>query len=69
MNTCKDLVILKRSTRAFELIFTKDNVPVDITGWTIYFTAKAKMEDEDSASVINKVLTSLTDPTNGKTLI
>ena len=69
MSTCKDLVILRRSTRAFELIFTKDKVAKDITGWTIYVTAKTKMEDADSIAVINKTITSLTNPTSGKTLI
>ena len=68
MSTCKDLVMLRRSTRAFELIFTKDKVAIDITGWTIYFTAKEKMEDNDSAAVINKVVTP-TNPTTGKVFI
>ena len=68
MSTCKDLVMLRRSTRAFELIFTKDNVAIDITGWTIYFTAKVKMEDTDENAVINKVITP-ENPGTGKLLI
>jgi len=69
MSVCKDLVMLRRSTRAFELIFTKDKVAKDITGWTIYVTVKTKMEDSDANAVINKVITSLTNPTSGKALI
>lgn len=68
MSTCKDLVRLRRSTRAIELIFTKDKVALDITGWKIYFTAKTKMEDTDGNAVINKVITP-TNPTTGKVLI
>ena len=68
MSTQKNLVMLKRSTRAFELIFTKDSVALDITGWTIYFTAKTKMEDPDTEAGINKVITP-PNPKTGKVLI
>jgi len=39
--------------------------PVDITGWTIYFTAKKNETDSDNSAVIS-ITETPTDPTNGK---
>ena len=71
MSVCQNLGVLRRSTKTFELIFTNkiDKSPKSISGWTFYFTAKTKMEDSDAQAVINKVITDLTEPTIGKTLI
>jgi len=51
------------------LAFTLDGVPKDITGWTIFFTVKKKVEDDDADAVIKKEITTHTDPMNGKTEI
>ncbi len=43
----------------------------DLTGATVYFTAKPALTDDatDTSAVITKEVTSHTDPTNGKTVI
>lgn len=40
--------------------------PIDITGWTIFFTVKAKADDLDAAAVISKTITVFSDPTSGE---
>lgn len=41
----------------------------DITGYTIYFTVKASIEDADSSAIIKKEVTSHTTPLTGVTTI
>jgi len=65
----KDLQLERKSTKVYELAFSTDGIVEDITGWTVYFTAKAKMEDVDADAVISLKITSHSDPTNGVTLI
>ena len=52
-------------------IKNSENIPIDITGGTIYFTVKEELNDvpDDSGSVISIDVTSHTDPTNGITQI
>ena len=69
MLTWKDLEVVRRTTKSYELQFKKSGVTADITGWTIYFTVKKKMEDSDSNAIISKDVTDHSDPTDGKTLI
>ena len=64
----KDLKIVKGTTKAYEVEISKDNVIEDITGWTVTFIAKEKMNDPDSSAVIN-IEASLSDATSGKALI
>jgi hypothetical protein len=68
--TCRNLVIFRNTSKSFQLNF-KDTVgnPEDITGWTVYFTVKEKMEDADVDAKISKDITSHYDATAGKTLI
>lgn len=48
---------------------SSDNA-IDITGWTIWFTAKNKATDDDSDAVIGpKSVTSHTDAANGESKI
>ena len=68
-NRCHDFDIDRKTTKAIELLFKRNKVPIDITGWTIYFTVKSKMEDSDSSALIQKDITSHLDPKNGKSLI
>ena len=42
-----------------------DGNPLDITGWTLFFTAKAKADDPDPG-VISKTITTFTNPTGGE---
>ena len=68
-NRCHDFDIDRKTTKAIELLFKKDKIPLDITGWIIYFTVKNKMEDSDLNALIKKDISSHIDPTNGKSLI
>jgi len=66
---CKDLIIFKKSTPVYQLTFKKDGVVTDITGWTVYMTVKKTAQLADSAAIINKIITSHSDATNGQTQI
>jgi hypothetical protein len=65
----KDLVIPKGTTKAYEVQIAKNNMPEDITGWTIIFMVKTKMSDDDGDAIINKTITTHSEPTQGKSLI
>lgn len=69
MSNEKELSIFKGTSVGYELIFTEDNLPIDITGWTVYFTVKEKMEDPDSSAAISKEITTHEDPTAGISVI
>lgn len=68
-NLCENLTLFSNTTKAYELRFTRNGIPEDITGWTVYFTVKEEENDADNDAVIKKDITSHTDPTNGITLI
>jgi len=44
-------------------------VPIDITGWKIYFTVKKNKGDSDDVAMIKVDWTSHTDPVNGQTTL
>ena len=44
-------------------------VPIDITGWKIYFTVKKNKDDSDDVAMIKVDWTSHSDPTNGETYL
>lgn len=46
-----------------------DETPVDITGWTLYFTVKQNETDDDDSAKIKKDVTVHIDPVNGKTKV
>lgn len=46
-----------------------DDVVIDITGFTIFFTVKLKSTDLEADAYITKDITSHTDPTAGETQI
>ena len=66
---CQNLEILRKSTKTYQLNFTKDGYAEDITGWTVYFTVKTKMEDLDADAKIAKIITSFDNATSGIALI
>ncbi len=66
---CKHIKITRKDTMIYVLYFKDDGIAKDITGWTVYFTAKEKMDDPDTSAVISKEITSHTNPTIGKTQI
>jgi len=65
----KEIEIVRKTTKIFELHFTKSGQNEDITGWSVYFTAKSNMNDIDADAKISKTVTSHSDPVDGKTLI
>ena len=69
MDKCKALLIYKKSTKTYEIQFKKDGGVVDITGWTIYFTAKESMEDLDTSAKIKKTVTTFANAEGGIALI
>lgn len=64
-----NLQVFKKTTMNYELRFTENGIPKDITDWTIYFTVKQKISDEDAQAKINHDITTHQDPTGGKTII
>jgi hypothetical protein len=64
-----DLKLIKGDTYSIRFELTNDNEPVDLTGSTVYFTAKAAFDDDtaDNAAIIAVEVTDHTDPTNGLT--
>lgn len=64
------LEIKKGATESYEIqILDENKSPIDITGWTIYFTCKTNITDADDDAVISIDVTTHTDPANGKTTI
>ena len=55
--------------QVFALELTENGAVKDITGWTVYFTLKSKIDDADTAAVLKKDITTHTGPTQGKTEI
>ncbi len=54
---------------SYTLKVKRNGAIVDITDWTIYFTLKSSITDEDANALIDKKIISHTDPTNGETVI
>ena len=69
MEIWKNLEIFKKTTKAYELIFKKDGLPLNITDWKIYFTVKKNMGDTDEKAKIKKDVITHMDAPNGKTTI
>jgi len=69
MARCQLLEITRKSTKTYKLIFTKDGLSIDITGWTIYFTVKESMDDTDENAKIAKTITSHANALSGIALI
>ncbi len=68
LDRVQDISWIRGDTFPITLTFTDDaGTAVDITGYTVYFTMKRSEEDADSAAVLAKTITTLTDPTNGIT--
>lgn len=60
------MTLKKTTNESIEVDFGSS---VDLTGATVFFTAKKNMSDLDAAAVIKKDVTSHSDPTHGKTVI
>lgn len=46
-----------------------DGNPIDLTGATVYFTAKNNLSDADNDAVLSADITSHSNPTNGETVL
>ncbi len=66
-----DIEIIRGDTSSIDFVLTDGGTPVDITGATVFFTAKPALTNDvsDNTAVISVEVTSHTDPTNGKTTI
>lgn len=64
-----NIVVYRGDEFSMQLEFKdEDGVVIDITGWTIFFTVKKKLDDPDTAAKLS-VTVSPTDPTNGIALV
>ena len=52
-----NLQLVKKDTKVWKFVIKKNNLPEDISGWTLYFTVKNDFNDEDSAAIITKNVT------------
>ncbi|MFX1499386.1 MAG: BppU family phage baseplate upper protein [Promethearchaeota archaeon] len=52
---------------AYDFELTKNGIPFDLTGSTVYITVKERLEDPDSNALIQKTQTTHVDPVNGIT--
>jgi len=64
-----DFALTRGDDEILSLTFTQDGSPIDITGWTIFFTAKKNIEDEDDDAVLSIDVTVHTAPLVGETEI
>lgn len=66
-----DLHIVRGDDKLIQLQFTKDDLPIDITGWTVFFTIKQTTDKiaDDSSAVLKQDITSHINPTQGITQI
>lgn len=65
-----DLEIKRGDSKTYTIKFRdKDNNPVDISGWTVYFTVKENLGQTDENAKIKKDVTVHSNPLNGETQI
>ena len=60
-----NLEITRKSTKAYTIKFYKEGAPTDITGWIIYFTIKANVDDTDLNAKLRKRITEHLNATEG----
>lgn len=64
------LEIKRGDSKSYTLFFTDENsVPLDITGYTLFFTVKEKLDDVDTSAKISYTITTFTSPTTGEAVI
>lgn len=64
-----DLCIVKGDDKNYRLVFTVGTAPLNLTGYTVFFTLKDDLDDSDEQAKIQVIVTVHTDPTNGITNI
>jgi hypothetical protein len=61
-----NFVTFRGDDLSFKLNFADtEGVPIDITGWTIFFTLKLNKDDSDSEALVSKTITTIPDPASG----
>ena len=64
------LEVMRGDTKTWTLyVEDDDGNDIDISGYTVFFTAKNNINDSDDDAVIKKTITSHTNPTAGETQI
>lgn len=66
--TSKTISMYRGDARTFNVVFKESGAgtPIDITGFSVWFTVKDAIGDSDPG-VIQKIVTNHDDPTNGST--
>ena len=65
-----DLSIIKGNSKNYRLAFElTSGEPIDITGYTVFFTVKKNVNQTDDQAIISKTNTTHTNPTGGITII
>jgi hypothetical protein len=52
-----NLQVVKKDMKTWKIVIKKNKIPVDISGWSLYFTCKTDFNDADSAAIITKNVT------------
>jgi len=61
-----NIQIVRGDTKVYTIQFKDGNSnPINITGWTVFFTVKRNLKDTDTDALIKKTITTHTDVTNG----
>jgi len=67
--TPNDITVFRGDDFATQLVFSDtNNCVIDITGWTLFFTIKRRLEDPDSSALVALNVTPTT-PTTGTQII
>ena len=65
-----EIQVVRATDQSFTTTFLdEDGVAINLTGSTVFFTVKAKLQDTDAEALITQDVTSHSDPTNGITII
>lgn len=66
-----DITLIRGDSSSIDFTLTDNNSPVDLTGATVFFTAKPALTNDvsDNTAVITVEVTSHTNPTAGETTI
>jgi hypothetical protein len=66
-----NITLIRGDSTSITFTLTENNTPVDLTGSTVFFTAKPALTNDisDNTAVISVEVTSHTDPENGETVI
>lgn len=64
-----ELAVKRKTDNSWMITFKRNNVAIDITGYTIFFTVKKNTSQSDTDAIITKTILpgQLTDPTHGIT--